>query len=110
MFSSLATDYYPRLSSIAKDIKAASLLINQQAETTVLLLTPILTVFLVFVNWIIVLLYSSQFSPVIGMIQWMALGLFFKSASWSISFIFLAKSESKIFFFSMNLWPIFTHY
>jgi O-antigen/teichoic acid export membrane protein len=34
------------------------------------------------------------------MVLWAALGIFFKAASWSIAFIFLAKSEGKIYFWN----------
>lgn len=75
-------------------------LINQQAEVALLILAPILIVFLVFVNWAILLLYSKLFIAVNTMIYWAALGMFFKSTSWAIAFIFLAKGTSKLFFWS----------
>jgi len=34
------------------------------------------------------------------MIHWAALGMYFKAASWSIGFIFLAKGASNTFFWS----------
>jgi O-antigen/teichoic acid export membrane protein len=100
IFTAMATDYYPKLSAIADDNKKANLLINQQAEIGILVLAPILTVFFVFINGIIELLYSTKFIPVNGMIQWAALGMYFKMASWSIAFIFLAKGASKLFFWN----------
>jgi len=98
VLTAMGTDYYPRLSSIAYDNQKASILINQQAETAILILVPIILVFFVFIKEVIILLYSSQFIAVNGMIQWAALGMIFKALSWSIAFIFLAKGASKIFF------------
>lgn len=100
VFTAMATDYYPRLSGVAHDKKKAGDLINQQAEVAILILAPILTVFLVFINWVVIMLYSSKFVAINGMIHWAALGMFFKAASWSIGFIFIAKGNSKLFFFS----------
>lgn len=34
------------------------------------------------------------------MIQYAAVGILFKAASWSVGFLFLAKGDSKLFFFS----------
>ncbi|MCT4589747.1 MAG: O-antigen translocase [Carboxylicivirga sp.] len=100
VFTAMSTDYYPRLSGVAKDNKLACELINQQAEIAILILAPILCVFMVFINWVIVLLYSNQFIAINGMVQWAALGMFFKAASWSIAFIFLAKGVAKLFFWN----------
>ena len=100
VFTAMGTDYYPRLSAVAGDDTKATQTINQQAEITLLILAPILVVFMVFINWVIILLYSTQFTSVNGMIQWAALGMYFKAASWSISFILLAKGASKLFFWN----------
>jgi len=97
IFSAMATDYYPRLSAVAHDNFLCKKTINQQAEIALLILSPILIVFLVFINWIVVLLYSNQFIAVNTMIYWAAMGMFFKSSSWSIGFIFLAKGSSRLF-------------
>lgn len=100
VFSAMSTDYYPRLAGVAHNNEKAKVLINQQAEIGILILAPILTAFLIFISWIVILLYSSKFTPVNGMIHWAALGMYFKVASWAIGFVFLAKGASKIFFWS----------
>jgi O-antigen/teichoic acid export membrane protein len=100
VFTAMATDYYPRLSGVAADNKKATLMINQQADIAILILAPVLCVFLIFINWIVILLYSTEFTPVDEMIHWMALGMFFKAASWSIAFILLAKGASKLYFYN----------
>lgn len=100
IFTAMGTDYYPRLSAVAGNQKQANELITQQAETALLILGPILCAFLIFAKWVVVLLYSTQFIPVSGMIQWAALGMYFKAASWTIGFLFLAKGESKLFFWN----------
>lgn len=100
IFTAMATDYYPRLSAIAHNNLLCKETINQQAEVALLILAPIVVGFLVFINWAIILLYSSKFIAVNTMIYWAALGMFFKAASWSIAFIFLAKGTSKLFFWN----------
>lgn len=97
VFTAMSTDYYPRLSAVAADNQKATGLINQQAEIAVLILAPILTFFLIFINFIILILYTPKFMAVNEMIHWAALGMYFKAASWSIGFILLAKGDSKRF-------------
>jgi len=100
IFSAMSSDYYPRLSAVAGNTKKCIETVNQQAEIAILILAPILVLFLTFINWGVILLYSRDFVDVNGMLYWTALGMYFKVASWTIGFIFLAKSDSKLFFWN----------
>lgn len=100
VFTAMGTDYYPRLSAVAKSNTDSRNVINQQAEIALLILAPIIIIFLIFINWVVILLYSERFLPVTTMIHWAALGMFFKATSWAIGFIFLAKGANKLFFWN----------
>ncbi|HET6559128.1 MAG TPA: O-antigen translocase [Prolixibacteraceae bacterium] len=106
IFTAMGKDFYPRLSAVSHDNQLCKQAINQQAEIALLILGPILILFLIFINWIVVLLYSKEFISVSGMLYWASIGMFFKASSWAIGFIFLAKSDSKLYFvneFTANL-------
>lgn len=98
IFNAMSTDYYPRLSGIANDNKKSRVLINQQSEIAVLIIVPLLLVMIILIPFVIKILYSNKFLPVINMMRWAMLGLIFKASSWSIGFIYIAKGDSKIFF------------
>jgi O-antigen/teichoic acid export membrane protein len=100
IFTAMATDYYPRLSSMAQNNELCKQTINQQAEIGVLILAPIIIVFLVFIQWMVIILYSNKFIAINEMIHWAAMGMLFKAASWSIAFILLAKGASNLFFWN----------
>lgn len=100
IFTAMGTDYYPRLSSVSSSNSKSREVINQQVEIALLILAPVIVIFLVFINWIVVLLYSTKFIPVNEMILYAAMGMFFKAASWAVAFIFLAKGASKLFFWN----------
>lgn len=100
IFAAMDTDYYPRLSGVAHDNAKARNLINQQAEIAILILAPILNVFLVSINWVVILLYSRAFVAVSGMIHWAAMGMYFKAVSWAIGYILLAKGASRLYFWN----------
>jgi O-antigen/teichoic acid export membrane protein len=100
VFSAMATDYFPRLSGIVHDREKSNDIINQQAEVALLILAPILTIFLIFINWIVILLYSSRFLPVDKMIHWAALGIFLKATSWPVAYLFVAKGNTRLYFYS----------
>ena len=100
IFTAMGTDYYPRLSEVANDKIRMNKTVNQQAEIAILILAPILTVFLIFINWAVIILYSNKFLPVTDMIHWASLGIFFKAATWAMGFIFLSKGDTKWFFWN----------
>jgi O-antigen/teichoic acid export membrane protein len=108
VFTAMSTDYFPRLSSVSGSNSQCRKVINQQTEIALLILAPILVIFLIFIKEIVILLYSNQFIDVNKMIYWAALGVFFKAVTWSIGYIILAKSNSKLFFISELVANIYT--
>lgn len=100
VFTAMSTDYYPRLSAVNKEPTKYNELINQQTETAIALLSPLICIFLIFINWGVVLLYSQKFLPIVGMVHFSILGIYFQALSWSMGFLILAKGDSKAFFWN----------
>jgi len=98
VLTSMSTDYFPRLAGISADNSKCEELINKQTRIVLLLLTPLLLFFFIFSKIALSLLYSDKFLPVSGMVKWAALGMFFRAISWCVSFVFVAKGDSKLFF------------
>ena len=99
VFTAMATDFFPRLSS-TKDPLSFSNLVNQQGEIALLIMGPLLIILVTLVEQVVTVLYSTDFLTVVGMLKWCILGLLFKALSWPVGFILLSKGESKIFFLS----------
>ncbi len=97
VLTSMGTDYYPRLSEVNRDSNRFNKTISDQMEIVLLLLAPIITVFLVFVELIIIILYSGEFVAAEGFMFWAIYACFFKAVSWCISYGFLAKGDYKAF-------------
>lgn len=97
VFNAMSTDYYPRLSAVNKDNEKCKEIINQQGEIAILILAPIIISCIILMPFIIRIIYSEDFLPANDYISWAILGLMFKAASFVISYVFLAKAESKLF-------------
>lgn len=108
IFTAMGTDYYPRLSAVASDKEVFNKTMNQQAEISLLLLAPIIAAFIIYIKLVVTILYSSKFLPVEGMVYWAIFGIFFKTTSWTIAYSFLAKGDTKAFFWSELLAIIYT--
>lgn len=100
VFSAMATDYYPRLSAVNTDNAKCVDVMNKQGEIGLLILSPLLVIFIVFVPVVIQLLYSSSFLLVCDYVVWCSFGMLFKLTSWVISFEFIAKGAKKIYAYS----------
>ena len=96
-FNALSKDFFPRLSEISSDNNLVKKMVNKQAITTLLLLTPIVVIFLVFKSFIVQLLYTEAFLPILGMISFGIVATIFKAVSWIMGFVIIAKNDSKLY-------------
>lgn len=97
VFTAMGTDYFPRLSAIANDRIKTNQTVHEQAFIAVMLILPIIVVFLGFAPHIITILYTQEFSPIIGLVSWGILGMLFKAVSFSMGYILIAKGDSRLF-------------
>lgn len=97
VFSAIATDYYPRLASVNRDNVKCRDVVSQQGEISVFLLAPLLSVCILLMPTVIKILYTDQFLSADGFIKWACIGMMFRLASWLVSYMFVAKAESKLF-------------
>lgn len=97
VFSSMEADYFPRLSSVCKDVSMLNLTVNRQIEVSLLVASPMLAVLIIGLPILMPLLYSSEFIPVIAMAQVAVFSMYIKSISLPISYITLAKGDSIVY-------------
>lgn len=99
VFTAMTIDYYPRLSAVSDDNTKVREMVNQQAEVSLLVATPVLLVLILAIPFVIPILWTNEFLPVVGFIRTIAFGMMFKAASYSIGTISFAKGDKKVFFF-----------
>lgn len=97
VFQAMGTDFYPRLAAVNQDNEKCRQVMNQQGEIGLLLLGPLMVLCIVFIPIVIRILYSEEFLAVNDYVVWCAVGVIFQMASWAVSYVFVAKAESKLF-------------
>ena len=107
VFTAMGTDYYPRLAAVNKDNKLCRDVINQQGEIAILILSPLIISCIIFMPFIIRLIYSESFLPANDFILIAVTGTMFKATSWVISYVFLAKAESRLFIYNETITNIY---
>ena len=99
VFTSMETDYFPRLSAISRDIVKTNEMVNKQMEVSLLLLSPLLVMLLTALPILVPLLFSNEFLPVVAMAQVTVLAMYFKVLSLPIAYITLARRYSLSYLF-----------
>jgi O-antigen/teichoic acid export membrane protein len=98
VLSAMGADYYPRLTGLIRDHKAATNLVNEQTEIAILLSGPVFIAMMALAPWAIHMLYASSFTPAVEILRWQVLGDVLKVASWPMGFLILAAGDGKTFF------------
>ena len=97
IFTAMATDYFPRLSAIHSDNEKVKALVRQQAETALLIMTPLLALLIVTMPLVVRILYTPEFLPIVMFASLTVLGMQFKALSWAMGYVFLAKGDGRLF-------------
>jgi len=97
IFTAMTIDYFPRLVGLKLDRGKMTVAVNQQAEIALLIIAPLILLFLSFLPFIVHLIYSRDFLPIIDFAQWMILGMLIKTASWALSYIIIAKGDNFLY-------------
>ena len=98
VLGAMGTDYYPRLTGVIHDPKAAGRLVNEQTEVAALLSAPVFIAMMAVTPWVIHLLYAASFTPAIEILRWQVLGDVLKVPSWPLGFLILAAGDGKTYF------------
>lgn len=94
VFSSMETDYFPRLSAVSKDIAKTNETVNKQMEVSLLILSPMLVALLTALPVLVPLLFTREFLPVVSMAQVAVLAMYFKVLSMPMAYVTLARKYS----------------
>jgi O-antigen/teichoic acid export membrane protein len=98
VFTAMSIDYFPRLSAICNNKLKTNELVNNQLEIVLLLVAPILTGFMIFSAVAVKILLTSKFLVIVPLLNAMAMGAFFKAASYPLGYISFSKGDKKTFF------------
>lgn len=100
ILQAMGADFYPRLTAHQKDNDECNLLVNEQAQISLLLAGPGVIATLTFAPLVIALFYSGKFGPAVDILRWICLGMTLRVVVWPMGFIVLAKGRQKIFFWT----------
>ena len=107
VFTSMGTEYYPRLSSVENNNTFING-INSQIKRSITLLAPLITIMIVAMPLVIRILYTEEFLTIVPMATIILGSVSFKIIEWCIGFAFIAKGQTKTLFFNEASFKIYT--
>lgn len=100
ILQAMGTDFYPRLTAASRDVSETNRLVNEQTEVSLLLAAPGVMATLAFAPLLVVFFYSAKFNESVEVLRWNCLGMLLRVASWPMAFVFLARGERGLYFWT----------
>lgn len=100
ILQAMVTDFYPRLTAVARDNDECNRLVNEQARISLLLTGPGVLATMTFAPLVIALFYTGQFVAAEGPLRWICFGMALRVIAWPMGFIIVAKGAQTIFFWT----------
>lgn len=98
VFTAISVDYFPRLAGLQSDREKMAEAVNQQSEIAVLIIAPLMILYTSFLPLIVKVLNTSEFLPLVDFIRWFILGMLFRTVSWALGYVVLARGDKHIYF------------
>lgn len=87
------SEFFPKLCSMVENKEEARKFVNEQTYIVLLIISPIVIAMLTYSEYILHILYTSDFVGATSALRWHIVGAFFKIAATPIATIMLAKNR-----------------
>lgn len=106
VFSAMETDFFPRLSAVNSQWQQCNEIVNKQIEVSLLLISPMLVAAQFAIPYVIPVLFTSQFLPVVDMVRILLLAIYLRAVKLPIAYLPLAKGDSLSYLFLEAVYDI----
>mgnify|MGYP000761227286 CR=1 FL=1 len=100
LFNALSLEYYPRLAEYAGRPFICRGLMLHELRLIVRMVGPLIVVFIFCSDWIVRLLYSSQFAGVLPYVDYAIIGALFRGVSLCFALRILAEGDGRAYIFT----------
>lgn len=97
IFTAIGTEYYPRLAAVCHSKLRTGLFASQEINIVLTVLVAIISLFILFRQLVVNILYSSDFNVIIPFITYASLGIVFQAISQCMAYVIIAKGKGKTY-------------
>ncbi len=100
IFTAIAMEYFPRLSSVSASLKRMSVYVNHETLIVLVAMIPASILFIALRGVIVNIFLSSEFDVIHDYISWGAVGSILRGMSWCMSYAILVRGDGKCYLFT----------
>ncbi len=100
IFSSIESDFYPRLSAVKGEKTGFRSVASSELELVLLLIAPLVAILMVFVQPVLQIFYSSKFFGANQIIIWTAVSMVMKVPGWVCSVGLMSLGKTRIYLYN----------
>lgn len=98
VFTAMSLEYFPRLTeSLSSGLGRGLTILRHETLLSVAVTVAIASLMIAFAPWIVRLLYSESFLPIVPMVILAAPGVVLRAISWAMAYAILAQGRGKMF-------------
>lgn len=97
IFTSIAMEYFPRLSAISSHRVRTEVIVSHEIKIALWVLLPVIICFVCAKGLIVDILYSGSFDAVVPYIGIAITGVAMRAVSWCMAFTMLARADGRIY-------------
>lgn len=94
LFTAISNDFYPRLAAVNRDVRHRTALVNRQILVSFSIALPCLVAFWFLIPYVVPLVLSDDFMPIVPMARWALAGVAIKAIYLPIAYLPLAQGRS----------------
>ena len=107
VFSSIESDYYPRLSAASDSTDEYRTVMINEMELLLFLLTPLVALLIVFAQPVLAIFYSTKFYAAKTIICWTAMSMLVRVPGWAMSIGIISKGNTVLYFKNQLLFIVY---
>lgn len=90
IFTAIGLEFFPRISRVHDSVRRVSTFVSHEVMVAVVVILPGATLMMTLDDVIVRLLYSSEFMPAAGYLNYALAGTVFRAVSWCMAYVILA--------------------
>lgn len=107
IFSSIESDFYPRLSSSSRNYDKFKSILREELELVILMIVPLVVVLMVYSQPVLAVFYSDKFYAAKDLIVWSALSMVVKVPGWICSVGLISLGRNKNYMINQVVYTIY---
>ncbi|MBQ9362913.1 MAG: oligosaccharide flippase family protein [Bacteroidaceae bacterium] len=104
VFTAMATDYFPNLSSILAKNGETQELVEHEGEIVLLIIAPLTILLILFSPLAVRILLTAKFDAIIPLLRLIAISFIGRAVCFPLDYVCMAKGDKTFFFWVQGVW------